>query len=367
LLAIGQLTTRIQAFGRSVTLAIYSPMACNAGLGTIRTCPAGEALMGDLGKVHPILTTALRAERATLRAARELARLKAEKDPENLDLDPSLVLTPQALARMIGCHRASYQKLDWRPLAELEPVALPVRTRERERAARHALATWQPGWFDRVFVNEAVRRRELNNKVMEAAREDEIAFQKDYRAASLHNAEVLAAHGLLQLDPRAIKDTVAAKTRLADLGESVNRFGVALPADRRVIALVEAIQEVDIPYVRVVAGGRQELIPPAERRRIHLTAICSAALRIGADLVAVLPVDAVEVVVACETADGAGSSQAPVLQMLVTAASLVEQPWGKTDAVNLARALRARLDWSPAVGFSPIELRDLRPAPLAPA
>lgn len=316
--------------------------------------------MGNLGVVHPILATAIRAERATLRAARAFERRKIEHDPASSDLDDSLALGPSDLERLIGCHRIGYRKVDWGEQTLGEAVALPVRAHERERAARHALATWKFSWIDRLFGNEAVRRRQLNAKVIDAAREDELAFQTAYRAAAAHNAEVLGVRKIFELDPKAIKDAVAAKTRLAELREPMNRFGVALPGGRRVIAFVEAIQEEDIPYVRLVEGGRREAIPAAERRRMHLGALCSAGLRVGAELVALLPLDAVEVAVAVELV---GGDPQPVLQMLVTARALVEQPWTTADAVTLARGLGARMDWSLEAGFSPIRLVDLTPGP----
>ena len=318
--------------------------------------------MGNLGVVHPILATAMRAERATLRAARAFERRKIEHDPAAVDLDDSLALGPSGLERFVGCHRTSYHKLDWRVPAQAEPVPLPVRDHKRERAARHALATWNFSWFDRLFGNEAVRRRQLNAKVIDAARDDELAYQTAYRAAAAHNAEVLATRQMLELNPKAIKDAVAAKTRLAELREPMNRFGVALPGGRRLVAFVEAIEEEDLPYSRLLEGGRREIIAPAERRRMHLSALCSAGLRVGAELVALLPLDAVEVAVAC---DVGGGEPAPVLQMLVTARSLNEQPWTSADAVTLVRALGARLDWSLEAGFQPIQLVDLTPsAPL---
>lgn len=315
------------------------------------------------GEIHPVVTTATRAERATLRAARELARREAERDPASLNLDDGLALSPATLERLTSCHRKTYRKLDWRELAKREPVCLPVRTHERERAARRALGTWQPSWQDRIFADEALRRRQLTEKVMEAARDDEREFQKVYRAAAAHNTEVLAARQLLALDPKSIKEVVTTKTSLGELRESMNGLGVALPGARRVVAHVQAIQEEDLPHERLVEGDRRVRrragIPPAERRRLHLTAVCSVGLRVGAELVAVLPVDAVEVVVSCEPAGLQRAEPEPVMQLLVTAKSLTAQAWGSTDAIALATALRTRWDWSIERGFAPIQLVDL--------
>lgn len=314
--------------------------------------------MDDLGDIHPILTIVGRTERATMRAAREMARRQAERDPANVaPLDDGLALTSAGLERLTACHRTSYRKADWRVLAERELVVLPVRTRELEKAARRALATWQPRWQDRMFGDEAMRRRQLAARVMDAAREDESAYLKAHRAAQAHNAETLLARGLLELQPAAIKDAVATKTRLSETGQPMNTLGVALPGARRVVAVVEVLQEGDIPYERVEGDRlRRTPIPPSERRRIHLAAVCSAGLRVGADLAAILPVEAVEVVVTCEPPGASRTEPRPVMQVLVTTAALSEQPWAKADAITLATALGARLDWSIEQGFAPIRL-----------
>ena len=166
---------------------------------------------------------------------------------------------------------------------------------------------------------------------------------------------------MVDLDPRAIKDAVTLKTRLAELREGVNTVSLALPGDGRVVALVEAIGEGDVPYERITDGeprARREPIPLVERRQIHLVALCAAALRIGAELVSVAPVDAVEVAVGCDMPDPAGGRPRPqpVIQLLMTAKALSELRWMKDDAVTLATSLGARMDWAIERGFVPIRL-----------
>lgn len=319
--------------------------------------------MESLGEVFPILTTASRAERATMRAAREMARRQAEQQGRlaHIELDDGLALTTPELERLTACHRIPYRKVDWRPMAARQPIPLPVRTQERERAARQALTAWQPGWQDQMFGDIAQRKREMAARVMEAQREDEIAFQKAYRAAETFNAEALVARKLVELDPKSIKDAVALKTRLVELREGVNSINVALPGAGRVLALVDAIQEGDVPHERITDAeprARRELIPQPERRQIHLAALCSAALRIGGELACVLPVEAVEVAIGCEMPDpnGGRPTPQPVIQLLVTAKSLVEQDWMRENAVTLATRMGARMDWAIERGFSPIRL-----------
>jgi len=317
--------------------------------------------LSGLGHFHPILATASRAERATSRAARELARREAPGDA----MEDGLALNASSMERLTLCHRTSCRTLDWREMAGRKPVALPVRTHEREKAARRALGTWRPSWHDRMFGDEAMRRRQLTEKVIEAARQDEAAFQKIYRAAATYNAEAIMAARLMKLEPQAVKDAIIGKTRLAELREPMNGLWVALPGGRRVVALVEAVHEGDIPYLRVAGSDRKGPVrapmTPSERRRIHLATVCSAGLRVGAELVAVLPVEAVEVVVNCEPPGSVRAEPQPVMQVLVTARAVAEASWGLDDAVAQATALRARMDWSLEEGFAPIQIVNLTP------
>jgi hypothetical protein len=320
--------------------------------------------LDSTGEVFPILALASRAERATMRAAREMARRQAGQHGRlaHIELNDGLAITKAELERLTTCHRIACRKLDWRPMAARQPVVLPVRTQERERAARQALTSWQPGWQDRMFGDEAQRRRELTARVLEAQREDEIAFQQAYRTAETYNAQALIARRLLELDAKAIKDAVALETRLIELRDGVNSIAVAQPGNGRLLALVDAIQEGDVPYERITEGdprsARRELIPLAERRQLHLAALCAAALRVGAELVSVLPVEAVEVALGCEMPDPDGDrpTPQPVIQLLMTSKALGELQWMKEDAVTLATSLGARMDWAIESGFAPIRL-----------
>lgn len=319
--------------------------------------------MQPLGELVPILTTASRTERATLRAAREMARRQAEHSRmAHLELNDGLAITKPELERLSACHKTDYPKVDWRSLAAREPVALPTRTQARERAARHALATWKPTWQERVFGDEAQRRRQLAGRVLEASREDEAIFQQAYRQAQTHNAETFLARKLLELDPKAIRDTIALKTRLAEVRDGMNAVGLVLPGGGRIVGAAEAIPEVDIPHERITDVdprlARREVISLVGRRQIHLAALCAVGLRVGAELVSVLPLEAVEVVVSCELPDAAGgrATLQPVLQLLMTRKALARPDWKTSDSITLATALGARMDWSIEKGFEPIRV-----------
>lgn len=315
--------------------------------------------MENLGVPYPVLTTASRAERATMRAAREMARREAEQEdprPGRVALDDGLAMTARQFERLTGVHRTAYQRSDWREHAQREPLPVPVRTHEREKAARRALATYQPNWQDRLLGDEATRRRQLAAKVMEAASADEAQFQKAFRAVDAENAKILLARKLLQLDPQAIKEAITQTSKLAELTETMNGVGVALPGNGRIVAVVDVPSLADMPLEKAstAGGGRRDPMTSEERRRLHLASICSTALRVGAEFVSVLPLGAVEVVVECDLSEGQRGSREPILQLLMTSALLGSLDWKCGEPVQLATSVGARLDWSVEKGFVPI-------------
>lgn len=311
--------------------------------------------MENFGTIVPILTTASRAERATMRAAREMACREIEEGrADRADLDDGLAMTTRQFDRLTGAHRGAYQRLDWRSLVERQPLPLPVRTHEREKAARRALATYQPRWQDRLLGDEAQRRRQLAGKVLEAASADEAEYRKALRVVEAENSQIILAHKLLQLDAHAIRDAIVRSSKLAELNEVMNGVGVALPGNGRVVAVVDGLQLDDMPLEQATHGGRRAPMPAEARRRLHLANVCATALRAGAEFISVLPLGAIEIVVECDQGAAQRGPREPVLQLLMTSAHLAQLDWKCGDPVRLAASIGARLDWSLEKGFAPI-------------
>jgi hypothetical protein len=284
----------------------------------------------SVAEAFPILAVTNRAERATLRAARKMGRLHpAPAEPGAAD--DGLAVSRGDLEQLTACHRRPYDKIDWAPIAAGQPLAPPVRTHERGRIARRTLASYEPRWQERIFGDDGHRRRLLAGKVAEADHADEIAFRQLLAKVEAHNAEILLARGVLALDPRSIKQAVAARTQLASLTPGVNTLSLSRPAPNRVVVTVEAIQVEDVPYERMSGGDgrppRREPIPEAERRRIHLAAICAASLRVGGEMAMLLPIDAVEVIVCCERSGERRSQPEPVLQIRIPNLAPKDPAW----------------------------------------
>jgi hypothetical protein len=277
--------------------------------------------MESLGEVFPILKTASRAERAILRSDRAMAhRRRPEARMAHLEQNNGLAITQPELEWLTTCHRTDYRRLDWRAIAARSPAATPALTHEGQAA-----------------------------------------FNQACTAVAIHNTEIMTARKLLEGCAVTTREVISLNTRIAELREGMNSLGLAVP-DERLVAVVEAIEEDDVAYERITGSdprtARREPIPLGERRQIHLAAICATALRVGAELVGVLPEPEIEVVVYFETPadDGGRPLPKPVLHLLMTAEALTKLDWKKGDAITLATSLDARMDWRLETGFAPIRL-----------
>lgn len=286
--------------------------------------------MDSLGEVFPILRTANRAERAILRTDRLMAhRRRPEARLAHLDHSDGLAITMPELERMTTCHRGQRQRMDWRPIAARPLAATPQRTHEGEAA-----------------------------------------FQQACAKVAIYNTEILTARKLLEGDAVVTREIITLNTKLAELREGMNSLGLAAPEEDRLVAVIEAIEEDDVPYERITEGdlrtARREPLSLGGRRQIHLAALCATALRVGAELISVLPEEAIEVVVHVDKpcADGGRPVPTPVLQLLMTADALKDPDWKSGDAIPLASKLGVRMDWSIETGFAPIELVPLAGQPL---
>jgi hypothetical protein len=312
--------------------------------------------MHSLGDIFPLLSLSTRAERAALRAERIMAaREKRYGRLAHLELDDGVALTPEMLEALTDCHHATYIAYQWSGLAERAEVATPEPSHKREQAARRQLLAYAPNWQERVFAEEAHRRRELTEQVMAAAHADATEHRHAVENAETQNAETLKARRILAFDRQTLQEAVAA-SGLATLRHSLNSVGLAWPAPERVVAVLDLIQEDDIPPERITSrnprDARRELTPDEDRRRIHLAAACATALRAAGELVGLLPVETLEIVAECELP---GATQTPILQFRISRQQVERMAWAG-EPVTLLRSLGPRMNWATESGFRPIPL-----------
>jgi hypothetical protein len=99
-------------------------------------------------------------------------------------------------------------------------------------------------------------------------------------------------------------------------------------------------------------------LSPGRILELHRDNICSSAVRIAAEFLRVMPLDAVEVIMETDLLDRATGhiEPHPVLYARVTAQALGMVNLKMADPGPLAERLGAYMDWNRKDGFRPIDL-----------
>lgn len=307
----------------------------------------------------------VRTMRAMDRAAKQTERQRVAQQQafhRQAQIDASAQAAAEfeaIMAALTGAHRTSFVRRDWLTDATAPDVPRPDRRDDAERAARAALDTFEPGWLTRTFGRESKARERLERAVDQARAADDEAHARDVSAAATRNAAIAFARRVVAGEPDALARALEEHSALAELPFSVEGVDTMF-VDGRVIAIVDGLDLEDMPEETItrLKSGKASVkpLPIGKRYELHRDAICSAAVRVGVECLATLPLDAVEVLMLTDTLDRATGhiNAAPVLHLRMTAQALAAMNLGRTDATAIIDRLGGHLDWNKREGFRAI-------------
>lgn len=309
-----------------------------------------------------------RIERVTKRATRERDRKEraAQREKKPLSGPEAAKAFQSQVAKLTRAHCIEYKRKDWAAIAKKGLVEPLPRTNEREKAARKALYNYRPGVIDSLFNNGKDRRRALVARVLAAAKADQEAFEKGKRAAEAHNTDVAVAAGVLARDLNAIEATLRANLDFPALRPALEGFAVAQPTPGRFVVYVDALEVDALPDEACVLmqGGRAAYapLPLSAIQEMHLTNVCSIAIRVGVEVLGAVGVDAIEVVARTHlrATYGDDTEMQPVLYVKLLHEAMKQMDLRKVEPVSVVTALRGRIDWEAGPGFRPIKIEDLK-------
>jgi hypothetical protein len=315
-----------------------------------------------------IIPTMNRIDRATKRAMRERERKdRAAQRAKKPEVPADFAARQDALIeRLTRAHCVKYERKDWTEIARRGLVEAAPRSNAKEMAARKALTRYEPGVIDSLFGLGRDRRRELAERVLSAHKADSAAYEQAKRAAEAHNTDVKAAAGVLALDLNAIEATLKVNIDREVLGQALEGFALLQAAPDRFIVFIDGLEFDAMPDETCILQPNGVMayapVPIPNLYELHLSNICSISLRVGADVLASLGVDAIEVVTRCHLpkADGRETEQHSVLYVKLPHAALSRMDLRKLEPVSTVTALGGRLDWDVTRGFAPIGVDDLK-------
>lgn len=250
--------------------------------------------------------------------------------------------TNAALNRMERAHNRRVRQVDWSFLCDEPPPALPPRSHALEQRAALKLAHYRPSFFDSLFKMTGKRRRRLEEKVVTGQQMDtaqfveaETAYRKVFNEWEFLNK---MAEGVLHRSASAYRDAVEhfdPFSAITALGLSMN---FKFYADHIIADL--AVQA-------------DEVLP----KEVYQDHVCSCVLRVGRELLALLPVEFVIVNVVGDLLNSATGRIE--LQTVVSAAMFPEAlECLQFDSLNPSDSMRNfvhRMEFSKTEGLRPVQ------------
>ena len=314
-----------------------------------------------------VLAPLSRVDRVAVRSLREGERRR--RTGERRRAGKAEAETYEALiARLTEAHHVVFKRIDWTKIEDDGPMAPTVPRDAVSSVARKKLSDYRPTLADSLLGRERERRRELTEKVVEAAKADAELYGRAKAEADAHNRMLALAGEVRALNPDAIAGVLKVNGAAKALKEVVEAFSLRAEGATRLVAQVDLIEFDALPdeACKASAAGvvsRTEL-PAAERAQLQLANACSAALRAAVEVLQVAPVETVEVVArVCRPGGLADTDFDTVLYVKVPAMALGKANLKKMEASTVVAALSARLNWTAARGLAPIDLADLGLAP----
>lgn len=265
----------------------------------------------------------------------------------------------EVIDALVGAHRVSVPQLHWSRTAAQPQSALPERTSAAEEAAKVALENYRASWFTKVLKREEKARQALEEAITVARTKDDKAHLVRVREVEDHNAGIRLAQRVIALDQEALVEAIEEHSSLDDLPFSIEGLDTMFIGGR-VVAIVEGLDLEDIPEesVSLLKSGKASIkvIPVGRRHELHREAICSTAVRVALEYLAILPMDEVEVVMLADLLDRAsGHIRArPVLYLRASSQALGTVNLERAEAGALVERLGGHFEWTKRDGFRAI-------------
>ncbi|MEW5684491.1 MAG: hypothetical protein AB1942_06205 [Pseudomonadota bacterium] len=316
--------------------------------------------------VIPALSRVDRAAGRLVRDSDRKRRDTSRRRPSRADVEAHETL----ILRLTEIHKIPPRRIDWARIEAEGPVAPAIARDATSAAARRKLTDYRPSLVDSLMGLERDKRRELTEKVVEAAKVDAALWAKAKAEADVHNRMLALAPDVRAGKLEAIAGALKIQGLATVLKDLVEGLTLHEPSPGRIVARLDLPEYDALPDESCLAGATSATwvgLSDTERAQLQLTNACALALRVAAEILQIASLDAVEVVARlCRAGGLAETDLHPVLYVKVPLAAFAKLQLRKLDAAPTVAAFGARVAWTPVQGLAPIDLGALGLGALQP-
>lgn len=328
--------------------------------------------MGWKGTMRSLQASARRSERNAHRRQRDLERKSKEyARMEALEQAAYEVdVYENHIDVLLSMHKECGDGIKWRQLLSKPEPKTPRQSDSLEQAATRAVEAYRPNFWSRMFKLEARQRAALLAKVEGARTQDLSRFQAELKEWQVAHAEWLQEQDLAKRifdgDRQAKLDAVEAFEPFAE----IDHLGSAIQMVVHESGIVESRLSIHgsdvIPkeIKSLLKSGKLSTKPmPVGRfNELHQDYVCSCALRVGRELLAVLPDDIVVVTAIDNVLNGATGhrEELPILSVAFSRSTVGSLNLEAIDPSDAMKNFVHNMSFKKTAGFLPVDALDTR-------
>lgn len=310
---------------------------------------------------------ARRAERDARRQHNEL--LRQHKQYNKMLLREQAALEAQLFENQIELLRSMHKECgpvwDWEAIKALPAPTSPVRSQERENAAKAALDNFQPSFWDKLFRRVDAKREVLAQAVEQAQDQDAKAYleaagkyQTDFEEWQERKS---MAERVLAGDLTAYKEVfeeIAPFSEISDLGSSV-QFRFENPNLLEITLTIRGQDAIPTETKTLLQSGKlsTKKMPQGRFYELYQDYICGCVLRVANETFALLPFQTVIVTAEGDMLDTQSGhlDVKPLLSVVIPRSTFEKLNLEAIDPSDSMRNFICRMDFKKTKGFMVVD------------
>lgn len=266
---------------------------------------------------------------------------------------------------LVSLHKDCSENWDWQGIARAPQPSKPSPSSSRQDQARTVLESYRPGFFDKLLKRDKKRIAEYEKRIVEAEEQDREAHEESlsaYRKDLLNwDLRRKMAAGVLKGEPEAYKRAL----QMASPFEEVIEFKTRVAVDHvesDVIALTCFLEDEELvpnEELSLTKAGKvsSKNMPAGRYWALHQDYVCSCALRVARETLAVLPVTRVIVNVSARRIDSSTGHRGntTILAVHFTRGALQGLNMASIDPSDSLKNFNFRMKFKKTTGFDPVD------------
>lgn len=269
------------------------------------------------------------------------------------------------IERLISLHKECADTAHWASIASTQPPKEPTHASTNEESARRIWRNYQPSMLDKYLRQSDSKRESLFRNIEVEKKTDEEEYQKALKRFKEEYAEWEesreVAQRILAGDPEAYTEAIRELDPFREISDLGSRITIEIhnPKVVEVILHVHGEQVIPKKQKRLLKSGKLSVkqIPSSKFYQLYQDYVCSAALRVARDTLAILPVTlvistAVDTLLNTQTGH---LEEQPILSVAIPRQTLEKLNLEAIDPSDSMRNFVHRLDFKKTKGFSAVE------------